>query len=53
MMKGDYCESNNAGTWGGVVAHQLFISNNAINHYVLFVRFLPVPPQRAESRRRS
>jgi Tfp pilus assembly protein PilX len=44
MMNGDYCESNNAGTWGGVVAHQLFISNNAINHYVPFGTILAGTP---------
>jgi Tfp pilus assembly protein PilX len=44
MMGGDYCENNNAGTWGAVIAHQLFISNNAINHYVPFGTLLPGQP---------
>jgi Tfp pilus assembly protein PilX len=44
MMNGDYCENNNSGTWGAVIAHQLYISNNAINHYVPFGTILPGQP---------
>jgi hypothetical protein len=44
MMNGDYCENNNSGTWGAVIAHQLFIANNAINHYVPFGTLLAGQP---------
>jgi hypothetical protein len=44
---GDVTESNNVGIWGSVIAHQVFISNNAIDHYVPFGT--PVPGQPAQS----
>jgi hypothetical protein len=42
---GDINESNNVGIWGSVIAHQVFISNNAIDNYVPFGT--PVPGQPA------
>jgi Tfp pilus assembly protein PilX len=44
---GDFSESNNVGIWGSVIAHQVYLSNNAINHYVPFGT--PVPGLPAES----
>jgi Tfp pilus assembly protein PilX len=44
---GDVNEQNNVGVWGSIVAHQVFISNNAIDHYVPFGT--PVPGMPAQS----
>jgi len=43
---GDFNESNNAGVWGSVIARQIFIANNAMDHYVPFGT--PVPGQPAQ-----
>jgi Tfp pilus assembly protein PilX len=47
MAGGDFNETNNVGVWGSVIAHQVFIANNASDHYVPFG--LPVPGQPAQS----
>lgn len=47
MANGDFNESNNVGVWGSVIAHQVFIANNAMDHYVPFGT--PVPGQPAQS----
>jgi hypothetical protein len=47
MAAGDFNETNNVGVWGSVIAHQVFIANNASDHYVPFG--LPVPGQPAQS----
>jgi hypothetical protein len=44
---GDFNESNNSGVWGSVIAHQLFIANNAFDKYVPFGT--PVPGQPAQT----
>jgi hypothetical protein len=44
---GDFNESNNVGVWGSVIAHQVYISNNANDTYVPFGT--PVPGQPAQS----
>jgi hypothetical protein len=44
---GDVNESNNVGVWGSIIAHQVFIANNAIDHYVPFGT--PVPGQPSQS----
>jgi Tfp pilus assembly protein PilX len=44
---GDINESNNVGVWGSVIGHQVFIANNAIDHYVPFGT--PVPGQPAQT----
>jgi Tfp pilus assembly protein PilX len=44
---GDFNESNNVGVWGSVIAHQVFLSNNASDTYVPFGT--PVPGQPAQS----
>lgn len=44
---GDFNESNNVGVWGSVIAHQIFISNNAMDTYVPFGT--PVPGQPAQT----
>jgi Tfp pilus assembly protein PilX len=44
---GDFNESNNVGVWGSVIAHQVFIANNASDTYVPFGT--PVPGQPAQT----
>jgi hypothetical protein len=44
---GDIGESNNGGVWGSMIAHQVFVANNAVAHYVPFGT--PVPGQPAQS----
>ena len=44
---GDFNESNNVGVWGSVIAHQVFLANNASDTYVPFGT--PVPGQPAQS----
>ncbi len=44
---GDVNESNNVGVWGSIIANQVFIANNAVDHYVPFGT--PVPGQPAQS----
>lgn len=44
---GDVGELNNVGVWGSIIAHQVFMANNAIDHYVPFGT--PVPGQPAQS----
>ena len=44
---GDFNESNNVGVWSSIIANQVYISNNAIDHYVPFGT--PVPGQPAQS----
>jgi hypothetical protein len=41
---GDFREQNNAGVWGSVIANQLTLANNAINHYVPYGTLLPGMP---------
>jgi Tfp pilus assembly protein PilX len=45
---GDFTETNNVGVWGAIIAHQVFLSNNAIDHYVPFGTAVPgIPSQTA------
>ena len=44
---GDFNESNNVGVWGSVIAHQVYIANNAIDTYVPFGT--PVPGMPAQT----
>jgi hypothetical protein len=44
---GDFNESNNVGVWGSIIAHQVFISNNANDTYVPYGT--PVPGQPAQT----
>jgi hypothetical protein len=46
-MNGDFHETNNVDIWGSIIAHQVYLKNNAIDHYVPFGT--PVPGQPAES----